>query len=149
MGSIGVSSSSSKFVLTADALNKALPGMHITTRAIHADDFVSPHRAIAPGMHTAVNFRYARDPDELVPEENKDVRNLVPRFLAGISPDKRVTAKCPVGLPRLFALYRTEFKPTGSPVAQSHGRRSHQLLHWPVCLPRVSHPTQPQTNIHR
>lgn len=48
--------------------------MHLATRAIHADDFVSPHRAIAPGMHTAVNFRYARDPDELVPEENKDVR---------------------------------------------------------------------------
>jgi hypothetical protein len=64
----------SKFVLTAEALNKALPGMHPATRAIHGDDFVSSHRAIAPGMHTAVNFRYARDPQELVPEENKDVR---------------------------------------------------------------------------
>lgn len=48
--------------------------MHPATRAIHADDFVSSHRAIAPGMHTAVNFRYSRDPEELVPEENKDVR---------------------------------------------------------------------------
>ena len=62
-----------KFVLTAEALNKALPNMHMTTRAVHADDFISTHRAIAPGMHTAVNFRYSRDPEELVPEENKDV----------------------------------------------------------------------------
>ncbi|KAG2019033.1 hypothetical protein GB937_005322 [Aspergillus fischeri] len=72
MGSINVSENPSKFILTAEALNNALPGFHMATRAIHADDFVSPHRAIAPGMHTAVNFRYARDPDELVPEENKD-----------------------------------------------------------------------------
>lgn len=74
MGSINASSSSPKYVLTAEAFNKALPSMHMTTKAIHADNFVSPHRAIAPGMHTAVNFRYARDPEELVPEENKDVR---------------------------------------------------------------------------
>lgn len=74
MGSINTSDNASPFVLTADALNKALPDMHLATKAIHADDFVSPHRAIAPGMHTAVNFRYARDPEELVPEENKDVR---------------------------------------------------------------------------
>jgi hypothetical protein len=76
MGSINASDSLSKFVLTAEALNKALPGMRLATRAIHADDFVSPHRAIAPGMHTGVNFRYSRDPEELVPEENKDVRFL-------------------------------------------------------------------------
>ncbi|KAJ6112552.1 hypothetical protein N7512_007876 [Penicillium capsulatum] len=70
MGSINVSSKS-KFVLTAEALNEALPKMHMTTKAIHADAFASPHCAIAPGMHTAVNFRYARDPDDLLPEENK------------------------------------------------------------------------------
>lgn len=73
MASTNVSEDSSQFVLTADALNKALPDMHPATRAIHADDFVSPHRAIAPGMHTAVNFRYARNPEELVSEENQDV----------------------------------------------------------------------------
>jgi hypothetical protein len=76
MGSIDAPERASKFILTAEALNKALPDMHMATRAIHADDFVSPHRAIAPGMHTAVNFRYARDPEDLVPEENKDVRAL-------------------------------------------------------------------------
>jgi hypothetical protein len=76
MGAINASDNPSKFILTAEALNNALPEMHMATRGIHADDFVSPHRAIAPGMHTAVNFRYARDPDELVPEENKDVSPL-------------------------------------------------------------------------
>lgn len=64
---------SPKFVLTGEALEKALPGMSMSTRAIHADDFHSPHRAIAPGMHVAVNFRYARDPDDLVPMQNEDV----------------------------------------------------------------------------
>ncbi|KAJ5259503.1 hypothetical protein N7478_012484 [Penicillium angulare] len=72
MGSITTPDHGTKFVLTAEALNKALPNMHPSTRAVHADDFVTPHRAIAPGMHTAVNFRYARDPEDLVPEENKD-----------------------------------------------------------------------------
>lgn len=64
------------FVLTAEALQKALPDMAMATRAIHADDFVSSHRAIAPGMHVAVNYRYARDPDNLVELENVDVSSL-------------------------------------------------------------------------
>ncbi|KAJ5659859.1 hypothetical protein N7507_006310 [Penicillium longicatenatum] len=71
MGSID----DTNFVLTAEALNKALPDMHPSTRGIHADDFFTPHRAIAPGMHTAVNFRYARDAEDLVPEENNDPNN--------------------------------------------------------------------------
>ena len=64
-----------KFVLTANALHKALPKFHFSTQAIHADDFVSPHRAIAPAMHPAVNYRYTRDPDQLVEMENDDVRD--------------------------------------------------------------------------
>lgn len=65
---------SSNFILTADALAKAIPGMDLTTRAIHADDFVSPHRAIAPAMHVGVTYRYDRNPDNLVQGENIDVR---------------------------------------------------------------------------
>ena len=74
MGSNDATDNGSNFILTADVLNKALADMSMATRAVHADDFVSPHRAIAPAMHVAVNFRYARDPKDLVPEENKDVR---------------------------------------------------------------------------
>lgn len=59
--------------LASKCLADALPQMAISTQAIHADDFVSSHRAIAPAMHVAVNYRYARDPDQLVQGENKDV----------------------------------------------------------------------------
>ncbi|OJJ99195.1 hypothetical protein ASPACDRAFT_1881225 [Aspergillus aculeatus ATCC 16872] len=44
----------------------------MTTHAIHADDEFSAHRAIAPPMHVAVTYRYARDPAHLIPMENKD-----------------------------------------------------------------------------
>ncbi|KAJ3537420.1 hypothetical protein NM208_g6318 [Fusarium decemcellulare] len=64
--------SSSNFILTDEALSGALPQMAMATKAIHADDFYNPHRAIAPGIHVAVNYRYARDPDNLVPMENDD-----------------------------------------------------------------------------
>lgn len=67
--------------MDADTLNKVLPNMSMATRAIHADDFVTPHRAIAPAMHVAVNFRYARGPDDLVPEENIDVGPKSPVIL--------------------------------------------------------------------
>ncbi|RAH87436.1 cystathionine gamma-synthase [Aspergillus japonicus CBS 114.51] len=43
-----------------------------TTQAIHADDKFSAHRAIAPAMHVAVTYRYARDPAHLIPLENQD-----------------------------------------------------------------------------
>ncbi|KAF5700157.1 cystathionine beta-lyase [Fusarium mundagurra] len=63
---------SNNFVLTAEAHSQALPNFHFSTQAVHADDFVSPHRAIAPAMHSAVNYRYARNPDDLVEMENDD-----------------------------------------------------------------------------
>lgn len=68
---------STNFVLTADHLHNALPKMAMATKAVHADDFYSPHRAIAPAMHVAVNYRYARDPDNLIPSENLDVGSFV------------------------------------------------------------------------
>ncbi|KAJ2981485.1 hypothetical protein NQ176_g1999 [Zarea fungicola] len=48
-------STAEKFILNGQALDKALVNMSMATRAIHADDFYSPHRAIAPGMHVAHN----------------------------------------------------------------------------------------------
>ncbi|KAF9878118.1 Cys/Met metabolism PLP-dependent enzyme [Colletotrichum karsti] len=58
--------------LTADMLHDALSGMSMATRAVHSDDFYTPHRAIAPGMHVAVNYRYARNPEDLKPGDNTD-----------------------------------------------------------------------------
>ncbi|KAI8691262.1 hypothetical protein NCS56_00118100 [Fusarium sp. Ph1] len=48
MGSVQEDTTSKNFVLTVQALHKALLKMGMATRAIHADDFSSPHRAIAP-----------------------------------------------------------------------------------------------------
>lgn len=62
--------------LTPERLAETLSKMAMSTQALHGDDFVSSHRAIAPAMHVAVNYRYARDPDQLVPGENKDVSTL-------------------------------------------------------------------------
>jgi hypothetical protein len=66
-------SSGENFILTGEALDEALPNMSMATKAIHGDDFYSPHRAIAPGMHVAVNYRYARDPENLKFMNNLDV----------------------------------------------------------------------------
>ncbi|KAH8426748.1 uncharacterized protein LDX57_004481 [Aspergillus melleus] len=57
---------------SSENLSKALPHMAMATKAIHADDSVSAHRAIAPAMHVAVTYRYAREPSQLIQMENKD-----------------------------------------------------------------------------
>jgi hypothetical protein len=64
-------------VLSAEKLQLALSGMSMSTRAVHSDDCFSAHRAIAPGIQVAVNYRYARDPNQLVPMENHDVGSNV------------------------------------------------------------------------
>ncbi|PKS10590.1 hypothetical protein jhhlp_002344 [Lomentospora prolificans] len=47
-------------------------GLALASLAIHADDGVSAHRAVAPALHVSTTYRYARNPDELVPMENID-----------------------------------------------------------------------------
>lgn len=73
------------WVLTADALKSALPNMSMATRAVHSDDFFTPHRAIAPGMQVAVNYRYARDAKDLKPGDNTDVSLEMNHYLPSIS----------------------------------------------------------------
>ncbi|KAJ4127398.1 hypothetical protein NW765_017350 [Fusarium oxysporum] len=60
------------FVFTAEALQKTPSSMGMATRAIHADDFLSPHHAIAPPIHATVCYRYSRNPDNLVPKVTDD-----------------------------------------------------------------------------
>lgn len=45
----------------------------LASRAVHADDHVSTHRAVAPPMHVSTTFAYDKDPAKLVPNENVDV----------------------------------------------------------------------------
>lgn len=49
--------------------------LSLATLSVHADEGISAHRAIAPAMHVSTTFRYSDDPDELVPDENVDVRS--------------------------------------------------------------------------
>ena len=73
MDSNKIGAKSAEPIVTDETLSQALPSMAMSTRAIHADDFASSHRGIAPAMHVAVNYRYTRDPAQLVQGENKDV----------------------------------------------------------------------------
>ncbi|KAI9040244.1 pyridoxal phosphate-dependent transferase [Aspergillus affinis] len=73
MGSNQADDNEGKFILTRELLDEALPKFAIATKAVHADDFSSTHKAIAPSMHTAVNFRYHRDPDSLKSHEKIDL----------------------------------------------------------------------------
>jgi hypothetical protein len=43
--------------------------------AVHADDYINTHRAVAPAMHVSTTFRYAENPDSLVRGGNIDVRD--------------------------------------------------------------------------
>ncbi|KAF3344805.1 Dolichyl pyrophosphate Glc1Man9GlcNAc2 alpha-1,3-glucosyltransferase [Verticillium dahliae VDG2] len=46
--------------------------LSLATRAIHSDDHISAHRAIAPAMHVSTTFEYSRNPDDLKHWDNTD-----------------------------------------------------------------------------
>jgi hypothetical protein len=47
--------------------------LSLSSRAVHADDHISAHRAVAPAMHVSTTFKYSRNPDELTICANLDV----------------------------------------------------------------------------
>ncbi|KAM0258785.1 hypothetical protein ACHAQJ_003627 [Trichoderma viride] len=42
-------------------------GLSLATRAVHADADIDGHSAVAPALHTSTTYRFADEPDELVP----------------------------------------------------------------------------------
>lgn len=44
----------------------------ISSLAVHADDYINSHRAVAPPLHVSSTFRYNRDPDQLRTWDNTD-----------------------------------------------------------------------------
>jgi len=44
------------------------------TIAIHADDHLAATIDVAPPMHVSTTFRYSRNPDDLIPVADEDVR---------------------------------------------------------------------------
>ncbi|KAI1132301.1 pyridoxal phosphate-dependent transferase [Nemania abortiva] len=49
----------------AVALASRLQHLSLSAQAVHADDFLNSHSAVAPPMHVSTTFRYSRNPDEL------------------------------------------------------------------------------------
>ncbi|KAL7915169.1 cystathionine gamma-synthase [Trichoderma velutinum] len=47
-------------------------GFSLATRAVHADANVDSHSAVAPALHTSTTYRFADEPDELVPFKDLD-----------------------------------------------------------------------------
>ncbi|KAL5888595.1 hypothetical protein ACKVWC_003853 [Pyricularia oryzae] len=56
------------------ALEAAFPqhALSLTSRAMHADDYINNHRAVAPPMHVSTTYRYTDDPDKLTYWGNVD-----------------------------------------------------------------------------
>ncbi|KAF4469935.1 cystathionine beta-lyase [Fusarium albosuccineum] len=53
-------------------LESSVAGLSLASRAVHADDGIQAHRAVAPAMHVSTTFRYSDDPEELRPWDNVD-----------------------------------------------------------------------------
>lgn len=58
----------------------------MSSRAVHADDGISAHRAVAPAMHVSTTFRYDDDPDKLSSLGNIDVSLDIPLCLKEFQP---------------------------------------------------------------
>ncbi|KAK4211734.1 cystathionine beta-lyase [Rhypophila decipiens] len=44
--------------------------LSLSSRSVHADDYINNHQAVAPPMHVSTTFRYSRNPDDLKQWEN-------------------------------------------------------------------------------
>lgn len=51
-------------------------GLSMATRAVHADANIDGHSAVAPALHTSTTYRFADEPNELVPFKDVQVNKL-------------------------------------------------------------------------
>lgn len=56
-----------KFVNIAPPSRSSAIDSRLTTAVIHADDHIAPTTDVAPAIHVSTTFRYAPDPDNLIP----------------------------------------------------------------------------------
>lgn len=64
----------------AVALASRLQHLSLSAQAIHADDFLNSHAAVAPPMHVSTTFRYSRNPEDLGYMKSSSVRCLLARI---------------------------------------------------------------------
>lgn len=51
------------------------PAYSLATLGVHADDALNSSTDVAPALHVSTTFRYASDPDKLVPVADEEVRD--------------------------------------------------------------------------
>lgn len=49
------------------------PAYSLSTLGVHADDALNSSTDVAPPLHVSTTFRYASDPDKLIPISEADV----------------------------------------------------------------------------
>ena len=54
-----------------------MSGLSLSTKAIHADDFLNVNQDVAPALHVSTTFRYSKNPDKLIPSHQLDVRSAL------------------------------------------------------------------------
>jgi cystathionine beta-lyase len=52
-----------------------LANLSLSSKTIHADDYLNKGRDVAPPLHVSTTFRYNRDPDQLKAHRKEDVRS--------------------------------------------------------------------------
>ncbi|PSR75533.1 Cys/Met metabolism PLP-dependent enzyme-domain-containing protein [Coniella lustricola] len=57
-----------------DSLTSHFPShtLSLSSLAVHGDDYINTHRAVAPPLHTSTTFRYSNDPAQLKQWDNTD-----------------------------------------------------------------------------
>ena len=54
-------------------LDTKLGKLSLSSKTIHADDFLNIGQDVAPALHVSTTFRYTNNPDALVPVAEHDV----------------------------------------------------------------------------
>jgi hypothetical protein len=72
-GPVPEASEVSQTTTSGHAVTAEKPALSMATRAVHGDDGIAVHRAVAPPMHVSTTYRYNSDPDQLQTWVNVDV----------------------------------------------------------------------------
>jgi cystathionine beta-lyase/cystathionine gamma-synthase len=55
-----------------------LANLSLSSRTVHADDYLNKSRDVAPALHVSTTFRYNSDPDQLKVHRGEDVSPTPP-----------------------------------------------------------------------
>jgi hypothetical protein len=56
--------------------DRGLANLSLSSRTIHADDYLNKGRDVAPPLHVSTTFRYNGDPDQLKVHRKENVRSI-------------------------------------------------------------------------